>query len=91
LAISCEILVWANSLSGIAAAETMAPAIIGTLFNRDRRQTPSFVAQGSSVMEPSLHCAQTKRNRGRKPIAAGKVPGIRNKWTEIILAAWWGG
>jgi hypothetical protein len=39
-------LVWAKSLPGIAVAEMMVPAIIGTLFNSDRRQTPSLVAHG---------------------------------------------
>jgi hypothetical protein len=43
LEISCETFAWANTLSGIAVAEMMAPAIIGMLFNSDRRQTPSFV------------------------------------------------
>ena len=41
-----ETFVWANTLSGITVAEMMAPAIIGMLFNSDRRQTPSLVASG---------------------------------------------
>jgi hypothetical protein len=36
--------VWANTLSGSALAEMMAPAIMGTLFNSDRRQTPALSA-----------------------------------------------
>jgi hypothetical protein len=62
----------------------MAPAIIGMLFNSDRRQTPSLVDSARSVIEPSLHCAEKGESKGENRSQPEKVPGsVERLWLEL--------
>jgi hypothetical protein len=54
----------------------MAPAIIGTLFNNERRQTPFLIELDGFVMQALLKLPRNKaRLAGEKPFASSESSG----------------
>jgi hypothetical protein len=76
----------ANRFCATTFVEMMAPAIIGTLFNNERRQTPFLV----ELMDPSCEHSLIPRNnesRSRKPFASAESSGHPFLATTALLSS----
>jgi hypothetical protein len=71
-----------------ALVETIAPAIIGTLFNSDRRQTPFLIELEGLVMRALLALPRNEASLARKNrLVSYKVPGTpaKSRATALLL------